>query len=489
MKILIAYKGFCKSDRVVKGVEEKFDFIDVLENHVKYVHDEFRKKGEVYFAMSTNYCDTYTILKAILEPVYDSTKGTNQLDRMIDITKNVPEYITHVVILRFDIIFKCKISQVKIDYNVVNFPWISTCQRKKNGDCIICYPSTMNDHICKSLTKLQLSFWKTNTVIPHLHGFYRRFIMPRKVNTLLCPYYNSNTCDVQNPLFELYRSKGKVIRLQEQVVKAIQLIKEYRKKRMERESVPSYIATITTCLHLEGKMEQAKICLNSLFKYEPVLKTRLIMVNEYSAESERNIEEIRNTYPGIRIIQKEEKHRGQAYSVNMILKMLREKKPKYWIHWEESWETKGPFLKQALKIMENNNDIGQLQIARGWLGYTDIPAEHNGEVYIKQCKIDEIKNKLGPVPVKHGRWKPYPWPLYSLQPGIDRVSVTSRIGDFIPNQNRNPRGKVDGSEFNFSHRWFCKGYQKSVLYPYRVTRQANHITTKDLLRKKIKITI
>lgn len=230
MNILVAYKGFCKSDRVSKGVKEKFDFTDVLENHRKYLHDVLQEKGNVFFAMSTNECDTHKSMKQILNPVYDDTSGTNQIDRMIQITKNIPTFITHVVILRFDMLFKCKISEVKIDYNLINFPWISARNRNKNGDCIIIYPSHMNDHMHKSLTKLQAAFQRSNTQMVNLHGLYRRFIMPIQVNTLLSPYYNSNTYVVQNPLFELYRCKGKSIPLHEEVIKAIKLVQEYRRK-------------------------------------------------------------------------------------------------------------------------------------------------------------------------------------------------------------------------------------------------------------------
>lgn len=243
-----------------------------------------------------------------------------------------------------------------------------------------------------------------------------------------------------------------------------------------------YLPTITTCLHLNGKLDQTIKCLDSLFMYEPTLSEKLVLVNEYNIDADRFLNEIKKRYTGIRCIQKVADEIGQASSVNKILNMLREGNYKYWIHFEESWETCDKFLNESLDIMERNSDIGQLQIAKGWDGYTDIPHDlYKGEVYIKENKIEEVEKSLGVVPVKHARWKKHPWPFYSLQPGIDRVDVTSNIGDFYANQNQNPKGKVDGSEFNFSHRWFCKGYKKAVLYPYRITRQKFHTSTKQLL--------
>jgi len=243
-----------------------------------------------------------------------------------------------------------------------------------------------------------------------------------------------------------------------------------------------YLATITTCLHLTGKLEQTVKCLDSLFMYEPGLSKLIVLINEYNIDANRFLNEIKSRYPDIKCIQKGDDEIGQACSVNKILNMLREGKYKYWVHWEESWETCCEFLNESLRIMEENSDIGQLQIAKGWDGYTDIPNElYEGEVYMKEGKIKDVINSLGVVPVKHARWKKHPWPFYSLQPGIDRVDVTSVIGDFDENQNQNPKGKVDGSEFNFSHRWFCKGYKKAVLYPYKVFRQKNHRSTKQLI--------
>uniref|UniRef100_A0A6C0F5B9 Glycosyltransferase 2-like domain-containing protein n=1 Tax=viral metagenome TaxID=1070528 RepID=A0A6C0F5B9_9ZZZZ len=246
----------------------------------------------------------------------------------------------------------------------------------------------------------------------------------------------------------------------------------------------SYIATLTTCLHLRGKLQQTINCLNHLFKHEEELKESIIVVNEYSDNSSEYIAKLKEHFKDLQIIQKSKEHTGQAYSINIILNMLKERQPKYWLHWEESWITSDSFLTEALQIMDNNDDIGQLQIAKGWQGLTDLPQDNSGIAYINEKTIKHIRDRLGMIPIKHGRWKKKPWPLYSLQPGIDRVSVTLSAGYFNPYQNRNPKGKVDGSEFNFSHRWFCKGYKKAVLYPYKVTRDKTHISSKTLLRSR-----
>lgn len=248
----------------------------------------------------------------------------------------------------------------------------------------------------------------------------------------------------------------------------------------------SALFTITTCLHLEGKYEQCMRCLNTLFSRERAWDRvyRCVLINEYT-ESEgvkRMLSEIANLYPQLECIQKDASAIGQARSINMILSMLRNDRPKYWVHWEESWETNAAFLQDAFDALDACENIGQVQVAAGWQG---LLGDRCGNVApISDAHVKAVVASLGDVPVTHGRWKGKVWPLYSLQPGIDRVSTVADIGDFHPHHNRNPQGKVDGSEFNFSHRWFCQGCKKVLLLPYRVTRMKHHVSTKWLLNRK-----
>lgn len=242
--------------------------------------------------------------------------------------------------------------------------------------------------------------------------------------------------------------------------------------------------TITTCVHLKGKKEQIEKSLKSLFENEGgELNTvyRYVLINEYSEKDETEyLNSIKVKFPKMEIIQKEEQDVGQARSINIILEMLRKDKPTYWLHWEESWETNTQFLEEAINVMNENTNIHQLQIARGWEGYIDKKNERFGT--IKKEYVEKVEKSLGRIPVNHGRWRKHPWPMYSLQPGIDRVSFIVDIGDFDSKYNNNPKGKVDGSEFQFAHRWFCRGGTKAVLLPFRVSRQKNHVTTKTLLK-------
>lgn len=72
---------------------------------------------------------------------------------------------------------------------------------------------------------------------------------------------------------------------------------------------------------------------------------------------------MRRLMPTVNFIQKAgPSQRGQAYSLNRIMQMLKDKGAKYWLHWEESWQADAPFLERAISAMEAS---GALQVELG----------------------------------------------------------------------------------------------------------------------------
>lgn len=245
----------------------------------------------------------------------------------------------------------------------------------------------------------------------------------------------------------------------------------------------SIIFTLTTCLHLPGKMKQTKECLTALFTIEKDWKfvDTFVLINEYDPKHPQGIDLswIRTEYPFFTIIQKGPEDMGQAYSINIIIDMLKSSDATYWIHWEESWMVQRPFIIDALHVMNTQQHISQLQIAKGW---QDVPhTVHDGYFVVSQDYHSLVDNALGTTPNQH-KWKGKPWPLFSLQPGIDRIQHIVHIGYFHPQHNSVPRGKVNGSEFNFSHRWYLQGVKKGVLTPFRALRDVSHHSTSSFIR-------
>lgn len=240
--------------------------------------------------------------------------------------------------------------------------------------------------------------------------------------------------------------------------------------------------SITTCLHLPGKLKQTRECLKLLFTVERnwAFVDSFILVNEYNPDNPDGADTswIRSEYPLFKIIQKGPEKQGQAHSVNIILDALKDTDATYWLHWEESWMIREPFLLDAMHIMHTCPDVTQLQIAKGWY---DVPHEQRDGYLMISPEYHAVVDKTLGSDAVSCKWKGKPWPLFSLQPGIDRVEKIIHVGYFNPQHNSAPRGKVNGSEFHFSHRWYLQGVRKAVLTPFRAIRDAKHHSTSFLL--------
>jgi len=236
--------------------------------------------------------------------------------------------------------------------------------------------------------------------------------------------------------------------------------------------------TVTTSLHLPGKESQTMKCLHELFTIERQIleskQIRCVLINEYAPDNIDRLSNIRLRYPQITCIQKNVLNIGQAKSINMILEMLREETFEFWIHWEESWLVHAPFLTDAMTIFKEHPEISQLQIAKGW---DNVPHDVHDKVNVVSHEYHKVIDERLNMKAENVLWKNKPWPLFSLQPGIDRVKNIINIGDFYPHQNSVPHGKVNGSEFNFACRWYEQNVKKGVLTPYRAFRELHHIST------------
>jgi hypothetical protein len=220
-------------------------------------------------------------------------------------------------------------------------------------------------------------------------------------------------------------------------------------------------------------------CLHLLFSNEVELcHMRCILINEYAADEINRTTSISDLYPHLEIIQKEKKDIGQTASINMILNILRQNTYEFWIHWEESWMLQSAFVRDSMYILQKYPEISQLQIAKGW---DDVPHDKHEMVNIVSHEYHILLDTvLGTV--VGSKWKHKPWPLFSLQPGIDRVKNVIDIDDFHARHNSVPNGKVNGSEFHFAHRWYLQKYKKGILTPFRSLRDITHISTSHYIK-------
>merc|ERR1711971_1318624 len=123
--------------------------------------------------------------------------------------------------------------------------------------------------------------------------------------------------------------------------------------------------------------------------------------------------------PTTLFIQKDGKsQRGQAHSLNLIVKELAQRKARYWLHWEESWRADSPFLSRAIATMEASGAI-QVEFAptESWERFASaatMPGEGRlieAPTTMHECNWTKLWD--GPDGFDRGYW-----PLFTLHPSL-----------------------------------------------------------------------
>ena len=238
-----------------------------------------------------------------------------------------------------------------------------------------------------------------------------------------------------------------------------------KKKNNTKNTEKNTLFTCTTFLSKPNKYNELDRALSTfLSNYDGESIREYLVINEYSEEdTSEMIETLRDKYPMITFMNKKKNQQGQAYSLNIIIDYLKKHKYKYWIRWEESWYTIRPFFNEAYNIMETTS-IDQLQFTEN---FKDIPS-HRVKVKDKHLEI----KKRDSYPDYWIGEKDDNWPLFSLRPGIDRVSTILKVGYFNNSKDKWPIT----FEYDYSLDWVQVG-KKGVLKDYSVTRNHDHQST------------
>tara|TARA_B110001469_G_C9628727_1_gene314178 strand:+ start:260 stop:1105 length:846 start_codon:yes stop_codon:yes gene_type:complete len=234
------------------------------------------------------------------------------------------------------------------------------------------------------------------------------------------------------------------------------------------------VFSCTSYIALPNKFNELNNALSSFIKYNDLNIDNIdyYVINEYSEKNVDNlIEQLKLKYPFITFINKKSHQKGQAYSLNMVIDILKKDpiKYKYWLHWEESWFVTDPFMKDAYNIM-NNNDIDQLQFTKDW--QRKIP--DNRKIYKENYYIIK-KSHYEPVYKKN--WKN--WPLYSLRPGVDKVSKILQNGYFDTSEDKWPFI----FEYDYAYKWCKLNTTKALLDKMPVKRSTMHTHTYTQITK------
>lgn len=232
------------------------------------------------------------------------------------------------------------------------------------------------------------------------------------------------------------------------------------------------IFTMTTYLSLPGKLDQFYAAMDSVIGSN----VHVVVINEYTNnDNEDYAKRVKERYPSIEFVQKNEHQKGQARSLNMILDMIWGYE--YWVHWEESWiASNASFLKKAINIMDHDKSITQLQFTPDWTDASLSRLDDHGDYIIvslhAQYKdIPHDPKNFDALVSQYGL--NVMWPLYSLRPSINRVKHYLGIGKF----DEDPKLWPVRFEYEYSLRWVDAGCVKAVIAPPVAMRQANHVST------------
>jgi len=248
-------------------------------------------------------------------------------------------------------------------------------------------------------------------------------------------------------------------------------------------SEPKVIFTCTTFFDFEKMDRWASFqkAVDTIYLQNPLnLPHAWFIVNEYSAKPRMDWSALMaKRYPQMTFVQKTLEEKGQAHSLNLILAAVQPYD--YWIQWEDSWFPERPFLARALDVMTSTK-ISQLQIthSRKYVSWLDVPLERqqkqrtwNGTEYVEIKEAPELSEYLGRFAKDYTTdWNKKGWPLFSLQPSLNRVSHIRGLGNF----STDPALWPVKFEWDYGRRWIQAGGTKAVLPDGPVIRPG-HVST------------
>lgn len=208
-----------------------------------------------------------------------------------------------------------------------------------------------------------------------------------------------------------------------------------------------------------------------------------IVLNEYHPHPKHNYAAIiAEKYPWITFVQKPPGRTGIANSINIILDSY-VPHSRLWIHWEETWVARSPFLDRAITFMNTNPDVTQLTCVykNGRTEWSDIDPKR------LKCRGDFCRVASHPDNAWYSRWDgsaegmteevhakwASTWPLYQLLPSINRSEFYRGLPRFHPQRKH--------AEWLFAKEWLHAGGIKAIFRDAPVWRptESSHVSTHD----------
>ena len=194
-----------------------------------------------------------------------------------------------------------------------------------------------------------------------------------------------------------------------------------------------------------------------------------IVIDDNSSTEDKN--EMKNLYPFINFIFKNENEKGHVQSMNMIKKLV---KTKYMFHLEDDWEFiyKDNYLTKCLDIINIKPQYGQCLVNKNYGEGSGCFDTIGGELksYIKNDFVQQFyfehqhipdNNKLQMEFQKYVYLRntssfksQYYWPHFSFRVGLTKMSIFEELGDFK---------QVPHFELDYANKYNSKNYITTFL--------------------------
>lgn len=180
----------------------------------------------------------------------------------------------------------------------------------------------------------------------------------------------------------------------------------------------SCIITMTTYLGFEDRSRTIGKILDPLVRSGQ----EIVVINEWDEQCARHVEFMKDHFPSVKFIQKTLQDKGQARSLNLLIRdHLLHSDKKYWVHWEDTWVCTRSLFPEVIRIMDANPNVSQLQLTNDW---NKMPHQtHTKDITILKPLVHHEKSIYEVEQIEVGTW-----PLFSLRPSINRLSFFQRHG-------------------------------------------------------------
>lgn len=238
----------------------------------------------------------------------------------------------------------------------------------------------------------------------------------------------------------------------------------------------SCIITMTTYLGFEDRSHTIGKILDPLVRSGQ----EIVVINEWDEQCARHVEFMKVNFPSVKFIQKTPQDKGQARSLNILIRdYLLHSNKKYWVHWEDTWVCTRPLFPEVVRLMDANPHVSQLQLTNDW---NKMPHQaRTKDITILKPLGHHEKSIYEVEKIEVGTW-----PLFSLRPSINRLSFFQRHGRdfyFLEDPNLWPLR----FEWEFGRIFLRNKGVKAVVNKPFAKRVENHKSTySDLYTEKTK---